>query len=78
MQNLDIHPLTYINYRNSIFNSIDILINLQLFEYANSVLQLVDDGNQTNKIERLFYEGYLFEKQGNKSKAIQLYEEVLK
>ncbi|KAM3139902.1 hypothetical protein pb186bvf_007933 [Paramecium bursaria] len=78
MQNLDIHPLTYINYRNSIFNSIDILINLQLFEYANSVLQLVDDGNQTNKIERLFYEGYLFEKQGNKLQAIQLYEEVLK
>ncbi|CAD8142331.1 unnamed protein product [Paramecium pentaurelia] len=78
MQNFDIDPLTYINYRNCIFNTIDILIKLQIFDLANQVLELVDDGNESNDNEKLFYQGLLEEKKDKIDVACHYYEEVLR
>lgn len=47
----------YKNYFSfkAIFNTTDILIKLQLFELSVLTLNLINDGNESNENEKLYY-----------------------
>jgi len=61
----EVDPLTYISYRNCIFLSVDILINVDMLDIALQVLELVNDESNANLIQKnicvlLLFINYIF------------------